>query len=290
MSTGIRNVSNPSAKIALQNNQMERVVDTACLGCIFAAGDYAQDEDEQLTFTQAQLGCSLAVLSRMRKKGEEIQDAEDGHGNTFHVIHGRICPFWRNPDWAPNVTPADKRKQVRQEVTLHPDVVIYLDDDQTTDDVLATAHQLNISTVKPRRLYIINNSETRRPSDIMKAMKECPLPWRAETIMEDKCSVVRSLDVITKKCTQRFVMYFEAGFLPNCHFIEDIDKALHDDLDKFLVLYPEDDTINGLTVLRVFHKQVEGNARKTIVTKAIDLCEEQQCQYLARPVTQIATP
>jgi len=295
MSVGVSN-----ARIGVDGNDVQRVVDTACLGCVFAKGEYEGDEDG-LTFIQDYYGCKLDVIRRLAQQGEEVHDAEDGKGNEFHVIRARVCPFYRTPQWKPSETDGENFKRVRKEVTLRPDVVVYLGPDHTLNDVLATANALKSGTIEPRRLYIINNNEEIRPSHIMKAMRQCPLSWRAETVLEGPCSVQRAMDIITKKCDQRFVLYFEAGFKPSNHFIECMDKALHDELDKFLVLTPYDYeyvedrdpeaplNINGLAVLRVFHKQAGGNARAFIADKSTRLCEEQKCQYLTRPVTQIVT-
>jgi hypothetical protein len=280
-----------NTQVSLDNDTVSRVVDTCCLGCVFAEGK-VQAKGKKLQFSQSQHGCDMGVLHKMRKRGEEIQDAVDNDGNEFHVIRGRMCPFHRTPNWEgwskakQQTIPA--MVQARQEVQLKPDVVIYLDNDTEPFHVLETIDALNQGQISPARIYLANNSDM-KPSQVMKLMSDCPLPWRAETIADGPISRDGALDVITAKCTSIFVTYFSAGYKPPLDFFVPIDQALYDDLDKFVVLEPLLNSINGMTVLRTFYKQAGGNARKSIVDKAKKISKEQQCQYLVRPVTQVVT-
>jgi hypothetical protein len=178
--------------------------------------------------------------------------------------------------------------QVRLEATLKPDVVIYLDNSMKPSSVLETIDTLKKGRIVPARIYLANNSDM-LPSQIMKLMSKSSLPWRAESIAGGPLSRDGALDIITAKCTNVFVTYFSAGYLPPLDFFVPIDRALYDDLDKFVVLEPLSDGINGMTVMRQFYKQAGGNARKSIVDKAKKISKDQQCQYLVRPVTEVVT-
>lgn len=277
-------------------SESQKSIETCCLGCVFSEGRFVQKE-KQLQFFQSSFGCKMKVLEKYKKQGEEIQDAIDESNSEFHVIHGRLCPYHRTPDW-PGWRQAgedDKTNDIdaamimaREEVTLKPEVVIYYDGKNDPSTILATADALSKGEIVPTRLYIVNNSEI-RASQLIKVLEDCTIPWRIETIMEPGCTVERSFDIITKKCGAIFVTYFEAGCLPPEDFFKSIDVALYDDLDKFVCLEPIPGTINGLTVLRIFYKQADGNARSPIWEKAKKISEEQKCQYLVRPVTEIVT-
>jgi len=280
----------PPNAVSLDNNDINKVIDTCCLGCVFAQGKFTT-HDKKLQFTQSNRGCHMDVLRRMRSQGEELQEATDNHKNEFYVIRGRMCPFHRTPNWSgwlgQDIEAA--KLQARKEVQLKPDVVIYYGESNVPNDILDTIAALDQGNIRPARLYIVNNNSFMRPSQIMNLMQDCPLPWRAETTMEETCDMMRALDVITKKCTNIFVTYFIAGYKPPLDFFQPIDTALYDNLDRFLVLEPLPDSINGLTVLRLFHKQAGGNARESITAKAKKLTKEQQCPHLIRPVTEIVT-
>lgn len=277
-------------KVSLDNNDIQKVVETCCLGCVFAQGR-TEGNANSLRFYQSNLGCSMGALSKYQTQGEEIQDATDKDRNEFHVVRGRVCPFHRTPLWSfwrKQQNHELARSQVRQEVRLSPDVVIYLDNDMEPSAVLDTAEALAESSIVPARLYIANNSDL-RPSELMKLLRNCPLPWRAETMVGDGYKRLRALDLITKKCNNLFVTYFNAGYIPPKDFFDPIDRALYDDLDKFICLEPLPDSINCLTVMRIFYRQADGNARIPIWEKAKKISEDQRCQYLVRPVTKVVT-
>lgn len=276
--------------VGLNNGDVERVVETCCMGCVFSEGSFSGPQDK-VKFIQNKLGCRMGVLGRFQHQGEELVDATDENNSEFYVIRGRVCPFFRTPRWS-GWQKGDMREamaQVRRESSLRPDVVIYYDQSMEPSAILDTAWALNDSSgIKPQRLYIANNSEM-RPSQMMKLMKDCPLPWRAETMIEDECTLGRSLDVVTKKCENVFVTYFQAGYKPPLNFFDPIDSALYDELDKFICLEPLPGGINGLTVMRLFYRQADGNARSWIWEKAKKISEDQKCQYLVRPVTELVS-
>lgn len=285
------NASAQNNRVSLDNNEVQRVVDTCCLGCVFAQGQFrTKGKDKKLQFFQSRLGCDANVLHKFQKQGAELQDATDKDGNEFYVVRARACPFYRTPNWK-GWSEQDSQSAIqkaREEVTLKPDVVLYVDNSSTPGEIWDTIHELDAGRIKPARVYIANNSDM-RPSDVMKVMKDSPLPWRAETMIEGKCEMWRALDIITKKCTNMFVTYFQAGYKPPSYFFDPIDKALFDDLDKFVLLEPLPGSINCLTVLRIFYRQADGNARSWIWEKAKKISEDQKCQYLVRPVTEVVT-
>lgn len=282
-------------RVSLDNDNVSRVVDTCCLGCVFAQGKFTEVE-KKLHFTQSRHGCDMDVLSKMQTQGQELQECTDNDGSEFYVIRGRVCPFHRTPSWCGWSQDTNKAvSQVRQEVQLKPDVVIYLDNSMEPHGVIETIEALNQGNIRPARVYIANNSDL-RPSQIMKLMSDCPLRWSAETMInKEPLPRARALDITTAKCTNIFVTYFMAGYKPPLDFFAPIDTALYDNLDRFVVLEPLVDTINCMTVMRQFYKQAggmtlsDGITESHIVAKAKRISEDQKCQYLVRPVTQIVT-
>jgi hypothetical protein len=281
-------------QVALENNDVQRIVDTCCLGCVFAEGDFHHGGGQSLRFLQKPHGCCMDVLEKMHCQGQELQDSIDNDRNEFHVMRGRVCLYHRTPHWSGWAKQdLDLAKiQARQEVQLQPDVVIYFEEGMNPNSILETADALNQGKIRPKRLYLINNSDM-LPSQMMKLMKNCPLPWRTETIAQGNITQSRALDLIVAKCTSIFVTFFAAGYQPPLNFFVPIDQALHDDLDRFVVLEPLPDSINCMTVLRNFYRQAGGmtlpdnRSESHIVDKAKRISEKQKCQYLVRPVTSV---
>jgi len=285
--------------IAIDNdNELARVMDTACLGCVFADGEVRPNPDIDCSqFIQKPDGClANGALGKFRAHGVTIDDAVDKYGSEFHVIRGRICPFHRAKLWQDEhkLTDEEAVVQVRKECVFQYDAVIYFDGTTDANSIMETIHALNECDIKPKRVFIISNSEY-KPSFFMNLLQDSPLPWNAEINCEGDSNLIigeykdvklRSLDIITKKCKSMYIVYFNAGFKPYPTYFNGIDSLLYNDLDRFIMLKPDDD-INGLTVMRIFHKQAAGNARKTILEKAETISKEQQCQSLVRPLKDL---
>jgi hypothetical protein len=259
----------------------ERSLDTICLGCCFAQGQYTDS-----MFEQTYNGCHLKVLQKMRKLGAEIGDAEDEHNNKFHIIYGRLCPFYRPQRWRADMDMDECTKLARKEVALKADTVLYCNDQTTVVQLRHTLDCLANNTLPPTSVYVVNHRSNIKPSEFISTMQQYPFKWRLESILED-CDVGRALDITTKKCTGIFVAYFQAGFEVPTEFFASIDTALHDELQRIILLEPVDDQMNGLVVLRMFYGQAGGNNKRTIIDKAKNISEDQECQELVRPITEI---
>ena len=270
--------------VADENNELQRVVDTACLGCVFAKGELRGSEGT-MKFYQDDHGCKIGALEKFAKHGAEIQDAIDGNCNEFHVIKGRVCPYYRMERWLKDMTEEEAITQILTEVKLRCDAVIYFDDSMEPQDIVKTVHAISSCDHRPKKIYVANNSSL-RPSRIFYALAQCNMPWYSETVLEEDCTMMRALDLTQPKCTEMFITYFKAGFVPPQDFFSSLNAALYDRLDKFILLKPIDD-LNGLVVHRVFQKQAAGNARSSIVEKVEKISKEQKCQHLVRPVTEI---
>lgn len=285
-----------SPQISLDDGKPNRVVDTCCRGCVFAQGVTSIYKD-QSRFLQSHYGCEMGVLEKMQANGETITDCEDEIKNEFHVIEGRVCPFYRVEAWV-GMAGLDSeldmemmKRKVREEASLQYDAIVYFTSGMDPNDVIVTMNALSNCNIQPKRVYIVNTSDV-KPSQFVRLFNaSAPLPWRMETTVED-CDPMRALDIISKKCESMFMVYFTAGYQPHPEFFDGIDSALYDELDKFIAIEPLDyrpgtaqkieSLINGLVVMRVFYKQVGGCARSFIVEKTRRICEEQECPTLLR--------
>lgn len=266
----------------------ERMVDTACLGCVFAEGELNKvkvNGDDALQFKQS--GCRLNLLQTFRDRGCNVEEAYDASTSEFYVIHDRVCPFFRNTVWLQNEDMVKAEARVRSETVLGLDAVIYIGEGMNPEDLVETINSLKNGVIQPKRFYVANNNCC-TPGQLMKIMRSVSAPWRVENITEE-ASVGRALDLVIKKCQSMFVMCLISGTTVNPDLLSQISSALYDDLDKFLILKPEKDTIDGLTILRTIHGRVGGNFTKPIYEKTENIAKEQECQYLVRPLTEVVT-
>lgn len=258
-------------------------IDTACLGCVFCVGSIVDNEQEATPphFVQTNLGCEANVLQRLQDNGQEIQDAEDANGNEFHMIPGKLCPFYRPQSWRKQ--DEDIKNEVgraRAELTIKCDTLVYFDNTNSMNELMLTINSMHKWEIKPARIIVINNSDI-RPSQLIASVNQSTIPWHIETVME-QCGWGRAMHIGMKKTKTMFVAFFCAGQEPPAHFLSYIDSLLYDKLERFIVIKPYDEKGNGLVVLRNFYKQAGGNNEKNIVDKAIDISEVQECPYLVR--------
>jgi len=254
-------------------------IDTFCGMCMFAT----YDENKQ------QVGCAANVLHQLQQQGKIVTTQEiDGHNCCY--LHDIVCIYWRPVEWKIKMGQEESVDSLlhfaRREMTLGADMLIYMDKDNTLAQVNATIDGINHMNLKPKKVYFINNQMC-KPSQIMPLLtSECHVPWHMELLIIQPENKLRALDSIALKQANRFITVFVAGFVPPVDYLDCIDKALHDKLERFVLLTPVDE-INGLAYMRTLHATLHGSQYSSIIEQTQQLCEEQKCPSMIRPVTQI---
>ncbi len=264
-----------------ENNKVKSerpVIQTVCLGCVFAKKAPGNDN----RFRQQKDGCELGAIRKFRERGERVIEAKDESGNEFYVLDDCLCPFYRPFLWKKG-TELDKCvKRVRHEVTIKPDVVLYYGSENCLDELRVTLDSLKSCTLKPHHTYITNHSND-RPSQIISVLKEYGLKWRIETILENDAGLDRALNLTTRKCSGRYVTYFQAGFAVPPDFFTSIDGFLNDELGEFVLLTPTDTTINGTTSLLTLARMIP----MPMIDDVVMLSNEQKSEHLVKNVVDV---
>jgi hypothetical protein len=255
------------------------VIQTVCLGCVFAKTDWI--EDKSCTCQQKD-GCELGAIRKFRERGERVIEAEDESGNEFYVLDDCLCPFYRPFLWKKG-TELDKCiKRVRYEVTIKPEVIVYYGKNGSLDELRMTLDSLKNCALKPHHTYITNHSND-RPSQIIGVLKEYGLKWRIETILENDADLNRALNLTTRKCSGRYVTYFQAGFEVSPDFFTCIDNFLNDELGEFILLTPTNATINGTTSLLTLARMIP----MPMIDDVVRLSNVQKSTHLVKSVADI---
>lgn len=266
----------------MSQQENECRVDTCCGPCVFA--EYDAD-------TKMQVGCGANVLSRITKEHELVQM---GDYKCFQIV-GFTCPFWRPSGWLHQFAePAEGEEfnvqelvaRARQEITLRADLIIYCDKDTTMDDLDKTATSIKAMTLKPYRIFIANDNMTAPLRLLDWAREHLDIPWRIESILVEYDNKLKANDAVVDKCKSMFISVFRAGFAIPKDFLTCIDKALYDNLDKFVYL-SSIDGINGLTMMRQLYETLRGNKYGPLEEQVQELCQLQKCQNLMKSVTEI---
>lgn len=264
---------------------------TVCRDCAFA-------EYEDVT----QTGCSLGKLDKFREVGGCVIVPAYDEEKEFFIIQDRFCVFWRSLEWGASLEKAgfnekSIRECVRGEVNGKFATILYFDKDSKLKDVKSTVASLKSGFLVPTKIIFCDNKSGIDTKDILEIAKSSSIEWRLERIAEADATQQRCVDICVRKLRAMDNPYyscFRAGVRVIKNFYSDIDKALNDDLIKFLALYPKEEEEDGLisdgfVAQTHLHKTIGGNREKSVLAKLIHVTESQECPELIKPLTEIVS-
>ena len=97
----------------------------------------------------------------------------------------------------------------------------------------------------------------------------------------------RCIDLGVNKVKTLYYTFLNAGDSIPSNYLSDIDKALNEDMVRFLALNPENDSHSGLFMQQKLHTTIGGNKERPCLDKVIDQTEKQECPNLVLPLTKI---
>ncbi len=234
-------------------------VETVCAGCCF------KEVEEDNEVWAHQTGCQFKVLERMRDQGAEIKEHSDyDHCFVYNSIVDRVCVFCRPikgwMDRFPDATDAGLMELARQEVKPRMGMIIISDGDIMK--LQATISSVSKMKIKPHKVCIQFKNNKIRPGSALNLIggyfDPQKIEYRIDYILENDAIDIRIVDIAFKKIPQSYFCVFEAGFEIPADFIDAIDIALNDDLERFLMLLPID-KINGMVAQTRVTKQIGGS-------------------------------
>lgn len=257
-------------------------VETVCLNCIFAGWNNTGNK---------QTGCSIGILQKYVNNGVELREYVNEEEVEFYGLPGRICMYNRTQHWLDkhqNTLPIDIPTVVRFEIKIPMTYILYVDEDATWDDIRNTVTSIHSHLQLPKELIFVFNKSNFRPSVVKQELNSfCVINWRAEFIADDM-DHLKCLDLCIKKAKTVYVAFFEIGSWIPDDFIQSIDSFINDELGRFLLLTPIDDSLNGLVVQTHLARNIGGSREgKSLINKIKNVTEIQACPYLVRPVTEI---
>jgi hypothetical protein len=233
------------------------VVHTACRDCVFATYP---------GMGRTQTGCELKRLDKYREQGTEVLEAVDETGDEFFIVNGRKCLAHRDKSWADRVPEGNRAATVRAELTTRTDVVVPLGSAEDLDRLPATLDSLRALELKPATVTVVNNSDLGMGKAVSALAKTGGgLNWQVTDIKEraadgGRVDLDRAVDIAAAKFKGHFYTLLPAGETLPPSFTADLDRAVVDDLGRFVLLLPNERMV-GLTVALGFHRapMVDGN-------------------------------
>lgn len=242
------------------------VIHTVCQNCIFAQ------------FTEGrQTGCECGAIDKFIEHDVDIDDSEG-----YYTILGRVCPFQRYKEWGDDKQGEDLVAQIREEVFLHADLVLYIPPTASEEDIRTTLQSIKDiqadQGLVPAFICVVNNNKSIRPNKFIKIWNEYRLciPWRLECVVDDDMTTADCIDLGVEKCVNIYYSVFLAGYrIPKLYYTK-IDNRIFGDLDVVIAIKPFDEW-NGLFASIMLHQQAGGNREDLFINKIIRISESQEC-------------
>lgn len=248
-------------------------VNTSCRNCVFATWDE----------NRKQTGCSAGRLELFQKVGATIERSTDagaegiepGTEREFEVIKGRVCVLCRheNSQWAKEVHPETRLTQARTEVTPKVHAIVHCPDGTTIDDILDTATSLEQQTLPVTTHFVLTGTKPSQMLVVTSLRRKFPitskLSWNVRVIHEHGTTKGGAVDAVVKTlslndCSHYLVL--DAGTIVWDSIAADLDAAINDRLERFLLLTPIDQQEEGRHPLQIgpivqtrLHLMVHGN-------------------------------
>ncbi len=267
-------------------------VEPLCLHCVFAEFEPMDLSGEW----GEQTGCGMDMLDKFHDQGVELKCYEDTESKREYCgIPDRVCVYCRPKAWAEHHgDDADLKAIAREEVRPHMGFIVIVNNStaelQTTLASIAEMAYKPVSIVIVFKSVILDAGERIRPSQALGMIKTYMsthnIDYRMEFMLEHGATDERVVDIAYKKLATSYFATFVAGTKVPTDFISEIDIALNDKLEQFLMLLPIEG-VNGMVVQTAVAKQIGGSTGDFIGNKLQRVAEEQECPYLVRPVTEL---
>lgn len=244
-------------------------MNTDCVSCVFA--EWEGDRQVQ---------CEFDRLEKFTENGTEIVELTNQNGKNYFRIMGRVCNTCRDPS-ALKGTPARQwRARVRQEIIPRITMGVYVDGDDFSG-ATTTIQSILGQTVGANDLLIIYNrgGEDAPPDYSILLTTFARIPWRIESIKgvlgadggfrDAEYGDAIDLAVRSKNMKSTYFVVAKAGYEYPRDYVETIDKAINDDLRRFVALAPDHDG-NGLFVQTGIHNLLQGNKEMCGCTNIIE--------------------
>lgn len=262
------------------------VIHTACRGCAFADEKMVWEtkqitDDLSVPSYRSQTGCKLGRLDKYRQQGTEVLDAGDENGDEFYIVNGRACAAYRDwgRGWGAGVPQENWPATVRAELTALADVVIPLEDAGDLDKLPATLDSLRALELAPATVTVVNNAGIGM-GRVIAAMNKAGtgLNWQVTDVRErardgSRVDVARLVDIVQAKLKGHFYTLLAAGDELPPSFTADLDRAVVDDMRRFVVLLPTENGV-GLTVGLGFHRSPTVNGNKPLPAALLGAVDE----------------
>jgi hypothetical protein len=254
-------------------------ISTICKDCIFAEwhGD-------------TQTGCEFDRLDAFEENGAEIVGQDDGQLQYF-VVSGRFCNACRNHNWGSKHPQSQWRDLVEKEFRVRCDMLIYISDDSTYQEVFRSIETVLDQTLPAWGIRLIVNRPFADVRQYVKMMRELDpqIPWEVRHVKEQEnvegekyhASLGESVDLTVIYVKATYYTLCRAGYSYPLNYIETLERAVNRNMTRFVALLPDDDG-NGLCVQTILHNTLRGHKVKDVIEKIEEIASEESTGHMIK--------
>lgn len=227
---------------------------TPCKDCVFAQ-----------YMGSTQVGCMFGRIEKFRRQGVKVLEVFDEDSKFFVIQTACRAHRHRESPWAMRHPGRERLAVCRKELELALDVVMVMHDQHTVEEVKTTVDSLLAQTLLPMKVTVVVNRDGIPPQEIRAIL---PSDWVAQYIQErqpdgSRIGPDRCIDHAVVGSRSQFYAVFTPGYVVPPDFAASLDRALNDDLERFLLLEPNEDG-QGMVVSMLAHAYYGGNTEAVI--------------------------
>lgn len=224
----------------------EKAIVTLCESCVF-----------NNRYGEKQIGCKLGKLERFLERGE----ASFVDGTNSYVID-RMCMFCRDNNWLKSNNWSEAMNRINKETEIRHSYVVLYNKEDSFDSLKETLLSIKKQD-KQFQILVINNKDNGESQQVFNFLKEEFRHFQhysVETIMpgfdHDDNSLMKTY---ISKIKGSWFTIVKAGFIVPPTFTHELQKALNDNLEKFVCAWKSPDDINLQTYMYYVAKGWGGN-------------------------------
>ena len=238
-----------------QIEEENQVLHTTCKNCVFSVVE-----------GRTQTGCKLKRIEAYKKLGTTVIEAEDLEENEFFVIES-WCNGYREKEWLLTIPEdTDDLEAVRKEIL--PRLGFFVLVNEENSDVKKTIE----SVIKAKASYVVvvNNSKKDYVDLIEECqsyVENCDLTLKVMNLIEE-VNEYEAIDEAFGNAQSGYYSVIVSGEEAREDILERLDVAINENLTRVGYVKPYDG-VNGMTVLSLMHKHLNGNVNGFLEEKVI---------------------
>jgi hypothetical protein len=185
--------------------------------------------------------------------------------------------------------------------TVRCDVLIVTGAEEDLVNLEKTINSLKNQFLQPNGVCVMLRNYNLNMSKVAKLISSFDI-WWINNDTDENDDVWSHIDYAVQSCKGNFYTVIQAGYELPTTFISDIDFALNELNERFVLLEPADETGNCLTVHTPTHNRLKGNRpgviyedqennsvvySETLVDKLKFLAEQHNQHYMIRSIREI---